>query len=108
MKSPAGKLAPSRASFLLGNFDRHVFDGKFRKFLLQSLVRLPGGFFQHFSLLSCDFAVGDELVYLLFDKDSAAGGVGNIQNGPDRFVDLSIRTSPPCRDQRRLRARELQ
>ena len=25
-KSPAGKLAPSRGSFLLGNFDGHVFD----------------------------------------------------------------------------------
>lgn len=87
-KSPAGKLAPSRASFLLGNFDGHVFDRKFRKFFLQRLVRTPCGFFQHFSLLRCDLAVGDELVDLLFDKDSAAGGVGDIQNGPDRFVDF--------------------
>ena len=69
-------------------FHRHVFDGKLREFGLQSLVRLPGGFFQHFSLLRCDLAVGDELVDLLFDKDSAAGGVGDIQNGPDRFVDF--------------------
>ena len=87
-KSPAGKRTPNRASFLLGNFDGHVFDRKFREFLLQSLVRTPCGFFQHFSLLRCDLAVGDELVDPLFDKNSAAGGVGNIQNGPDRFVDF--------------------
>ena len=81
-------------------FDRHVFDGKFREFLLQRLVRTPCGFLEHFSLLSGDPAVGDELVDLLFDKNSAAGGVGDIQNGPDRFVDFGdlflgeVRTYP--------------
>ena len=66
----------------------HVFDGKLRKFFLQSLVRTPCGFLEHFSLLSRDLAVGDELVDLLFDKNSSAGGVGDVQNGPDRFVDF--------------------
>ena len=52
----------------------HVFDGKLRKFFLESFVRLPGSSFQHFSLLSRDLAVGNELVDLLFDKNSTAGG----------------------------------
>ena len=74
-KKPGWEFVSNRASFLLGNFDGHVFDRKFHEFGLQSLARLLGGSFQHFSLLSRDLAVGDELVDLLFDKNSSAGGV---------------------------------
>ena len=81
---------PNRASFFLGNFDRHVFDRKFREFGLQSLVRTPGGFLKHFSLLRCDLAVGDELVDLLFNKNSAAGGVVEIQNGGNSSPRLTM------------------
>ena len=85
-KKPGRKQTPSRASFLLGNFDRHVFDGKFREFGLQRLVRTPYGFLEHFSLLRCDLAVGDELVDLLFDKNSAAGGESYGFNASSEFL----------------------
>ena len=87
-KKPGRKRTPNRASFLLGNFNGHVFDRKFREFGLQSLVRLPGGFLQHFSLLRCDLAVSDELFDLLLDENSTAGGVGDVENDTYRFVDL--------------------
>ena len=85
-KKPGRKRTPNRASFLLGNFDGHVFDRKFREFGLQSLVRLLGGSFQHFTLLSRDLAVGDELVDLLFDKNSSAGDESYGFNASSEFL----------------------